>query len=735
MRYKTAALLLIVALAMWQPHLSVANAEAPTTEVSLYAHTDPSATSVNGRVLTLVGNTTSRQAVDVRDGLNFTLVPSLSAPLHIHGRIDVYVWLMSQQSVRGTLRATISEVAANASVAEIRTASVTMGIPPVPLMTYFGLGSVDYTVPTGSTVRLELQFSPEKPVPVMLVWDSPATSTRLVLEVEPIPRISLRITDASGRASIVFPENPEGLIELVAHVLVEDPFRGTNIQRVSLSITNSSGFFLLKDAPMNLTSRTESPFQLGYALPVAIPSGEFNITASVLDSVGTSFVTTTEIAVTSFYRLVLMLVDLQRRPLAGFKVSVLAAGQLIDRVTTNSTGIATSRVPSSRAVGPFTLQILRNGVVILSRQIDLESDSVLQLEAPLSDWRFVTRLQILDLPIAAARVDLYLNGTLVASNVTDGNGVARFTSLPLGAYEIDVTSSLASKRFPNVTHSAESSETVLELPVLSQIPENAVLIVVLVLIAVVAIAGVFAVTHRRKRTRSFKHVGELLGGTIPSSAVVMILGPSGSGKSLLLQNILAGSLQAGRRCVYVSNSELPSKIKEQLKRIGADAQLHEHQNTLRFIDAYSGATEATPRERHFVQSPTDLTALGIQVTGCLEEVGGVADVFFDSITPIVASGAPARGLEFVRYYGARIAKSGGSFMYVTASTIEPEALSRFEEASDCVLQMEKARGPGKIRGRLLVKKARGLAHEHEWVGFKITSKGRMEFVSLQAEQA
>jgi KaiC/GvpD/RAD55 family RecA-like ATPase len=487
---------------------------------------------------------------------------------------------------------------------------------------------------------------------------------------------------------------------------------------------------------MNLTSRTELPFQLGYELPMAIPSGEFNITASVLDAFGRTFVTTTEIAVTSFYRLILMLVDLQRRPLPGLDVSVFAAGHLIDQVTTNSTGIATSLVPSSRAVGPFTLQILQNGVVILSREINLESDSVLQLEAPLSDWNLVTRLQILNLPITAARLDLYLNGTLVASSVSDGNGVAHFTSLPLGAYEINVTSYLASKRFLNVTHSAESNETALELPLISQIPENTVLIVAGV--AVVAVAGAFAVTRRRKRTRRFKNVGELLGGTIPSSAVVMIVGPSGSGKSLLLQNILADSLQAGRRCVYASNSELPSKIKEQLKRIGVDTQLHEDRNMLRFIDAYSGATEAVSRGKHFVPSPTDLTALGIHVTGCVEELGGVADVFFDSITPIVASGAPgapARGLEFVRYYGARIAKSGGSFTYVTTPTIEPEVLSRFEEASDCVLQMEKTRGPGKIRGRLLVKKARGLAHEHEWVGFKITSKGQMEFVSMQAQEA
>lgn len=731
MRSKTAALLLIVALVMWQPHLSLASTDPVTTEVTLYAHTDPSATSVEGRVLSLIGNSTLRQSADVLEGLAFTLVPSLSAPLHILGRIDVYVWLVSQESIRGTLRVTVSEVAANASVMKIRNASVTIGVPSIPLMTYFGLGPVDYTVQAGSTLKLEIQFSPARPVRMTLLWDNPSTSTRLVLDVESIPRIGLEITDSSGTTGTVFPENRTGPTKLIAHVLVEDPFHGTNIQMVSLTITNSSGFALIKDAPMNLTSRSEFPFQLGYALPMAIPSGSFNVTVSVADAVGRTFVTSSEVAVTTYYRLILMLVDLHRRPLADANVSVFAAGQLIDEMRTNSTGVATSRAPSSRAVGPLTLQIRQGGVLVLSRPIDIESDNqTIQVEVPLSDWNVVLRLQILNLPISAATVNLYLNGTLVASSVSDGNGVAHFTKVPRGSYEIAVASYLASKRFLNVTF--YDNETVLELPLLSQIPVNTML--TLAGVAIVTALAAVAVNRRRKKPRRFKHMAELLGGTIPSSAVVMILGPSGSGKSLLLQNILADSLEAGRHCVYASNSELPSKIKEQLKKIGVNAQVYEDQNTLRFIDAYSGATEAASREKHFVASPTDMTALGIQLTGCVEELGGAADVFFDSITPIIASGAPARGLDFVRYYGARITKSGGSFTYVTTPAMEPELLSRFEEASDCVLQMEKTRGLGEIRGRLLVKKARGLEHEYEWVGFNISSKGRMEFVSLSGHE-
>jgi archaellum biogenesis ATPase FlaH len=135
-----------------------------------------------------------------------------------------------------------------------------------------------------------------------------------------------------------------------------------------------------------------------------------------------------------------------------------------------------------------------------------------------------------------------------------------------------------------------------------------------------------------------------------------------------------------------------------------------------------------------VSSPRDLTALGIQVTSCLDEVGGVGDVFLDSLAPIAAPNGSTRAMNFVEYYGARIVKAGGSFLYVASDTIEPDLLRRFEDSSDCVLQTERYAGPGKVRNQLLVKKARGMEHEHGWVGLKIAPNGRVEFVSLPAKR-
>jgi KaiC/GvpD/RAD55 family RecA-like ATPase len=730
MRSKIALLLLIIAFAMLQSGLHAAGGDPLTTEVTLYAHTDPSATSAKGRVLTLDANSTARGTADVRDGMAFTLVPSLSAPLRILG-ISVYVWLLSQSSVQGTLRVTVSEVTANASANEIRSASVTLGLPftPYQVILTMSLGGTNRTLASGSALRLEVQFSPVKPTPVSLLWDDPSTRTRLVLLVEAYPKVSLRFTDANGRASSIFPANETGMASLVAEASVEEPFGGANIAMVSLRVTNSSGYPLTKDIPMNLTSRLELPLRLGYALAIAIPQGRFNVTVSVLDIAKRTFLVTSAVTVTPFHTLILFLVDPVRRPVPGLNVSFSAAGKLIDEVTTNSTGTAVTRLPSSSVVGPITIRVLRDGVEILSRGFDLTSDSTSQIEVPLYDWTFVVRLETLNLPVSA-RVDLYLNGTFLASNETDRNGMVVFPRIPLGAYEVNVTSFLAPKLFLNVSHTSELGETTLELPI---IPPPAT-ILILGGIAVFAVFGAFAIGHRRTRTQRFKNVAELLGGTIPESIVVMIVGSSGSGKTLLLQNLLADTLGLGRRCVYVSNSELPSKTRDRLAKMGLEVEACQRENRLRFVDAYSGGTGIVSSEKHSVPSPRDLTALGIQITSCLEEVGGVGDVFFDSLAPIVAAGDSAQAFNFVQYYGARIVKSGGTLLYIASTALESELLSRFEEASDCVLQTERYVGPHKIRGRLLVKKARGLQHQEDWVGFRIASNGRMDFISLPAEK-
>jgi KaiC/GvpD/RAD55 family RecA-like ATPase len=735
MRPKTALLLLVIALAMLQSGLHAASGDPLTTEVTLYAHTDPSA----GRILTLNSNSTTRQAADAREGVAFTLVPPLSAPLRIRGEISIYVWLSSQTNVRGTLRVALSEVMANASVVEIAESNLTLAVssipyPPSPYpppTVIFGLAGIDHTLVTNSTLRLEVQFSPVSAVPVSLLWDDPSTRTRVALKVESTPKTSLTIMDSSGEVSSIFAQNGTGMAQLMTKVSVEDAFGGTNVRAVSIKVTNSTGYTLV-NSPMNMTSSTTRPLRLEYIRPITIPAGDFNVTASVQDYAHRLFVATKKITVTRFCTLSLSLTDPQARPLPGVNVSLSAASvKWIKEATTDSNGTTVSLVPS----GPITVQVWKSAVRVLSQEFEVSSDTKLQLVLGLYDWTFHVTLRNLNVPISAARVELHLNGTLVNSNSTDANGLAIFKSMPPGTYDVTVASPTwfaTNAQLDNVTF-LKSEKTEISLSVYYQ--GWSWLLLMAAPIAVVAFFGALVVARRRPGKRGFKHVADLFGGALPSSSVVMIAGPSGSGRSLLLQNILGDSLQLRRHCVYVSNSEMPSRIKGQLARMGLDSERYENDNMLRFIDAYSGGSGVVSSEKHSVSSPRDLTGLGIQITSCLDEVGGVGDVFLDSLAPIAALGDSTKALNFVEYYGARIVKSGGSFLYVASDTIESDLLRRFEDSSDCVFQTERYAGPGKVRNRLLVKKARGIEHEPGWVGLKIAPSGRMEFIALPAEHA
>ena len=715
--------LVIIALTIWQPRLPIVTADQVTTEITLYAHTDPSTTQFGGRVLTINSNTTSPHYADARNGLTFVLVPVLSAPLHILGTISIYVWLRSQERLRGTLQVTLSDLRANASVTEIRSSSVTTAVSVNPYLVIFGLGTADYVLGAGSTLMFEVRFSPVRAVPVMLLWDDPATPSRVIMEVESLPKITLVASDVFGEESTIFPENDTSATMLLVKATVEDPFRGTNVGSVLLTVTNSSGFSLIADAPMNLTSQTAIPYSLEYSYPIAVQSGRFNFTVSVQDAAKRTFGKSILITVTQYHTLTVINLDSKRRPLSGFNISFSAGNQLIGDVETDSTGMATCRVPDSGAVGPITLRANRDGLAVGRKTFDVPSNGTITIEWPLYDWDVSVRFPLFDIPAAAAQVSLYLNDTFVASSMSDQNGIAHFSVVPLGDYEMRVTWWLFTQNVTNVTP--------LDVVTVVRIGDAFTITLLIATVAgVIAILAVFSVIRRRSRTRSFRHVAELIGGTFPQSAIVMIVGPSGSGKSLLLQNMLTDALRAGRRCVYASNCELPSKVKDRLERMGFDTRKLQDSKMLGFVDAYSGTTGAISSEKYSVPSPRDLTRLGIQLTSCLEELGEPGDVFFDSLVPVVASGAFERGFDFIEYYGARTKNSGGAFLYVASTTIDPELLGKLEELADLVLQTESYTGRGGIRGRLLVKKARVVEHEAGWVGFKIRSDGRMELRSL-----
>ena len=205
---------------------------------------------------------------------------------------------------------------------------------------------------------------------------------------------------------------------------------------------------------MNLTSRTVKPYRLEYLFTAFIPSGHFNFTVSVLDAANRAFETSVPITVTKFYTLTVINLDSQRKPPSGLSLSFYVADLLMDEVKTNSTGIATSsRAPNSTDVGPVTVRAMMNGLVVGTKTVDVQSNMTIVVEWPLYPWDISVKLPLLGIPVAAAQVSLYLNGTFVNSTLTDPNGIAHFSDALLGKHDVRVSWWLFAQNFTDVMHS------------------------------------------------------------------------------------------------------------------------------------------------------------------------------------------------------------------------------------------------------------------------------------------
>src|SRR5260370_41648850 len=89
---------------------------------------------------------------------------------------------------------------------------------------------------------------------------------------------------------------------------------------------------------------------------------------------------------------------------------------------------------------------------------------------------------------------------------------------------------------------------------------------------------------------------------------------TGSGKKLLLEQLMREDLRKGRPCVFVSTGEFPDNIRSNMKTMGADVGGYEQKGLLTFVDGYSAEAGQNSKEKGAIASLGDPTTLGIKMT-------------------------------------------------------------------------------------------------------------------------
>ncbi len=237
-------------------------------------------------------------------------------------------------------------------------------------------------------------------------------------------------------------------------------------------------------------------------------------------------------------------------------------------------------------------------------------------------------------------------------------------------------------------------------------------------LAVVA-AGVY---YQRKRRKSyltpFDHFNALTGGEL-NGGTVSIEGNTGSGKSILSEQLMFEDLKRGRQCIFVSTSDFPSNVRSGMKSMGLDTKGYEQSGLLTFVDGYSAEAGQESTEKFSVPSIGDLTTLGMKISSSIPPQSKGASLYFDSLVPLASKTKPESIVSFVQSIGAKMKGIGGKAVFTLGPSVDQMVQKQLEDMSDCVVQMEAFEERGVRRRRLRIAKLRARRHQEGWNVFVI----------------
>jgi circadian clock protein KaiC len=223
--------------------------------------------------------------------------------------------------------------------------------------------------------------------------------------------------------------------------------------------------------------------------------------------------------------------------------------------------------------------------------------------------------------------------------------------------------------------------------------------------------------HRKPFTREIlttesTELNALLGGGIERGSSVLILGPAGTGKSLLALTFIAGAIDRGERAAMFVFDEEIGLLLERAKGLGIDLQkmMDEDQLVLEQVDA----AELTPGE------------LSARVRTCVEE-HSARTVVIDSLNGYQAAMPGEQALilhmhELLQYLNRR---GASTFLTVAQHGLVGDMKAPVDVTylADTVILLRYFEAFGRVRRAMSVIKKRTGAHEDTIREYRIDTRG------------
>ena len=691
--------------------MSAAQAQPNPVYVVLYAHGYG-----NSAILNALPQSTREEAADLTNGLNFKLSPVLGHDLQINGALTFALYLRASGPFFGTVGVQMAEVTPDGVQTAVPGARVdtpiNLNTAMVPVT--LGVGPVDYEFHAGSAILLHVGMIQTSGIGrPLLVWDDASAPTSVRLPT--ISPATANITYLGQRNfGGIFQATPNGTQAITVNATLTDPIGAYRFSSAFIRLTAQNGTSI--DTPLNPKNATD--YSTAYAIASSFDEGKWEVALRLRDSSGNDYSFTEPLSVATFYPISIVVFGSDGSTLQNATLSVGFGNESFWNSITNASGWGFLSLPSTQIVGPLNLTVSWLGTESL---FPLEVTGPSKLTLQLTVYSTSIKVTLLNVPVPLARVTLYQ--TSEVQQVSAGlDGIAKLRSIPAGDYIVRVDYLLTTYQTP--LHVDQNGMMVVPVPFPHRTLTTAA-------IAIIAVASVVLLRRRRGKLypANFDYFSELTHGGLPEACFAVIAGNSGSGKTVLLNCLAAQHLTSGNS-IYITNTEYPDRIRDSMMSLGVGKTSDVKDPTrLIFIDAYSAVGGSSSTEEFSVNSHTDLTNLGLNISKCIQVAGKGADVYMDSLNPLITVLRIDYVINFLQTVAARVKANNGRLCITVGTGIDERDMTRLEESADCVIETQLHESGGGQRRRLRIKKVRGKPYIDRWTQFRVEQNKGIVFLT------
>lgn len=222
----------------------------------------------------------------------------------------------------------------------------------------------------------------------------------------------------------------------------------------------------------------------------------------------------------------------------------------------------------------------------------------------------------------------------------------------------------------------------------------------------------------------FPGSAKLVEGVVPASSLLLI-GPSGVGKTIFCKQFVYNGLIKGEACIYVATSESPKEIENSMKSFGFEVTSYKASNMFRIIDCYSWKSGGASSTDWVIANPGDLAVVSMTIENALRGLNNVRLVF-DSITGLTSTCRYNLAFfsKFLEILVAKIKNLNGNSIFVVAPEAhDQQFISYLRQIFDGTLEMKEDESGKEIKRLLRLFSLKGAAHKTHWTPFEITNHG------------